>query len=69
MNGKKEKGSRTSMKSSSALPKAKAKRAKKADKCGQLPRDLRGAAKLLDEREREERERKQNKYEKLLGFA
>ena len=38
------------MKSSSALPKAKAKRAKKADKYGQLPRDLRGAAKLLDEK-------------------
>ena len=36
------------MKSSSALPKAK--RAKKADKYGQLPRDLRGAAKLLDEK-------------------
>ena len=38
------------MKSSSALPKAKAKRAKKADKYGQLPRDLRGAAKLLGEK-------------------
>ena len=32
------------------MPKAKAKRAKKADKYGQLPRDLRGAAKLLDEK-------------------
>jgi hypothetical protein len=32
------------------LPKAKAKRTKKADKYGQLPRDLRGAAKLLDEK-------------------
>ena len=49
MNGKKEKGSTTNMKSSSALPKKKP-RAKKVDKYAQLPRDLRGAAKLLDEK-------------------